>query len=237
MAVAQVAPSLIFVAQSAPLTLAISLDATAASSRRSLVCAFRYSVSASRRSTSDLSSAFSVLSCRIGGLETVQALGERLHLGLHRLEIGTRRRRPRLRAGLPGSQGQGSGDGRRQHDVFHDVLLAFLSAEAGAETRRRAALAACARLGRLYMRVLLQLCVSACPDCDIAAAKRGASGARQSLRAAEMRAGRKVQVKLLPFPSTLVTSSRPPWRCSACLTMARPRPEPPSLRERPASTR
>ena len=40
-----------------------------------------------------------------------------------------------------------------------------------------------------------------------------------------------------PWPGALVMPSLAPWRCSTCLTMARPRPVPPVSRERLRSTR
>ena len=53
------------------------------------------------------------------------------------------------------------------------------------------------------------------------------SSAARAATAASSRRGGKWQVKVLPRPSVLSISSVPPWRCSTCLTMARPRPEPP----------
>src|ERR1700687_396961 len=47
----------------------------------------------------------------------------------------------------------------------------------------------------------------------------------------------KSQVNLLPRPSWLSIESWAPCRCSTCLTIASPRPEPPVARLRPASTR
>ena len=43
--------------------------------------------------------------------------------------------------------------------------------------------------------------------------------------------------KTLPWPGVLSTVTRPPWAWAMCLTMASPRPVPPILRLRPASTR
>eukprot|EP01037_Dinobryon_pediforme_P003468 gene3468-3513_t len=47
----------------------------------------------------------------------------------------------------------------------------------------------------------------------------------------------KVTENTEPLPSVLAMSSVAPWRCSTCLTMARPRPVPPVSRERLRSTR
>jgi hypothetical protein len=47
----------------------------------------------------------------------------------------------------------------------------------------------------------------------------------------------KVTVKVEPLPGVLWMSSRPRWRLTTCFTMARPRPVPPSWRERAVSTR
>src|SRR5207247_10597172 len=48
--------------------------------------------------------------------------------------------------------------------------------------------------------------------------------------------GRK-SVKLLPRPSVLCTSIRPPSEVAICFTMLRPNPVPPRVRERDRSTR
>ena len=45
------------------------------------------------------------------------------------------------------------------------------------------------------------------------------------------------RVKVEPEPSTLQTSTSPPWLVATCLTMARPRPVPPVTRERAGSAR
>ena len=55
-------------------------------------------------------------------------------------------------------------------------------------------------------------------------------------RASARRTG-KCAVKVEPCPSSLAISSRPPWRCNACLTIERPSPEPPLARARARSTR
>jgi MFS family permease len=44
-------------------------------------------------------------------------------------------------------------------------------------------------------------------------------------------------VKVLPTPGVLSTVMVPPWACTMCLTIERPRPVPPSLRLRALSTR
>src|SRR5690606_35228703 len=51
------------------------------------------------------------------------------------------------------------------------------------------------------------------------------------------RAAPKWQEKVLPTPTALRISSRAWCRCSACLTIASPRPVPPLSRERLAETR
>src|ERR1700674_198918 len=48
--------------------------------------------------------------------------------------------------------------------------------------------------------------------------------------------GRKTR-KVVPRPMRLSTSTWPPWDWARCLTIARPRPVPPSSRARPLSTR
>ena len=53
----------------------------------------------------------------------------------------------------------------------------------------------------------------------------------------ESRAAGSVTVKTEPLPGVLWMSSRPRWRLTTCLTMARPSPVPPSWRERALSTR
>ncbi|MNT67320.1 hypothetical protein D3C72_2054510 [compost metagenome] len=50
-------------------------------------------------------------------------------------------------------------------------------------------------------------------------------------------AGAKWQVKVLPWPGTLLISIRARWRSSTCLTIARPNPVPPVLELRLESTR
>jgi hypothetical protein len=47
----------------------------------------------------------------------------------------------------------------------------------------------------------------------------------------------KVTEKTDPLPKTLAMSNVAPWRCSTCLTIARPSPVPPVSRERLRSTR
>jgi hypothetical protein len=47
----------------------------------------------------------------------------------------------------------------------------------------------------------------------------------------------KRMVNVLPWPGTLVTPTVPRWASAACLTIARPRPVPPSARLRAWSTR
>jgi hypothetical protein len=47
----------------------------------------------------------------------------------------------------------------------------------------------------------------------------------------------KTSVKTLPFPTSLWTSTRPPWYWATCLTMANPSPVPPRSRLRALSTR
>ena len=47
----------------------------------------------------------------------------------------------------------------------------------------------------------------------------------------------KWQVKVLPLPTLLSICSWPRWWISTCLTIARPRPVPPVLAARLASTR
>ena len=51
------------------------------------------------------------------------------------------------------------------------------------------------------------------------------------------RAGGRCTLKVEPLPRVLRMSRLAPWRCSTCLTMARPRPVPPVSRERLRSTR
>ncbi len=48
--------------------------------------------------------------------------------------------------------------------------------------------------------------------------------------------GRRM-VKTEPLPSSLLTLTEPPCTCTMCLTMARPRPVPPTSRLRALSTR
>ncbi|KAG0921493.1 hypothetical protein G6F32_015075 [Rhizopus arrhizus] len=47
----------------------------------------------------------------------------------------------------------------------------------------------------------------------------------------------KRSAKTLPLPGSLVMSSSASWRMAMCLVIARPRPVPPTARERPRSTR
>jgi hypothetical protein len=47
----------------------------------------------------------------------------------------------------------------------------------------------------------------------------------------------RLKKKAVPLPISLSTQTRPPWSCTMCLTMLRPRPVPPFSRERPLSTR
>ena len=57
-----------------------------------------------------------------------------------------------------------------------------------------------------------------------------------SLPAAHRAAGIRT-VKVLPTPGVLSTVMVPPWACTMCLTIERPKPVPPSLRLRALSTR
>ena len=54
---------------------------------------------------------------------------------------------------------------------------------------------------------------------------------------ARSRPGGKRIVKVEPAPGVLSISSSAPWRCTTCLTIARPSPVPPVSRERLRSTR
>ena len=70
-----------------------------------------------------------------------------------------------------------------------------------------------------------------------AIARRAAiRSAAAEARLAQSAAG-NITVKVEPLPGVLWMSSRPRWRLTTCLTMARPSPVPPSWRERAASTR
>ena len=65
----------------------------------------------------------------------------------------------------------------------------------------------------------------------------GRRGPGRSSRRVAQPAGGKSTENTEPWPSTLAIWSVAPWRCSTCLTMARPRPVPPVSRERLRSMR
>src|ERR1035438_6275187 len=46
-----------------------------------------------------------------------------------------------------------------------------------------------------------------------------------------------VKKNVAPLPSSLFTQTLPPWFCTMCLTMDKPRPVPPCSRDRALSTR
>ena len=66
---------------------------------------------------------------------------------------------------------------------------------------------------------------------------RGEPRFERAARHLAAQAAGSTTVKVEPLPGVLWMSSRPRWRLTTCLTMARPRPVPPSWRERAASTR
>ena len=51
------------------------------------------------------------------------------------------------------------------------------------------------------------------------------------LRAGGYDALGKVKLNVVPTPSSLCTSTSPPWACTMCFTIASPRPVPLSLRD------